>query len=112
MNYYYFGRGPLTWQGRFIRGVFKFCCLLMLLIAMQGYTLHANAQRVTLKLKGKLEQVLSELTEQTGYGFVGDSRLLRDVGEISIHVSNENLETVLQKVFAQTNMVYTLEDRI
>lgn len=103
---------PLTRQWNLTFQFIKTCGILALLFILQGHGFYAKAQRITLKEKAPLESLLKKIAQQTGFGFVGDSKLLRGAGSILIDIEEEDLEVVLAKMFAETNLEYAISDKI
>ncbi|MBE9598029.1 SusC/RagA family TonB-linked outer membrane protein [Pedobacter sp. MC2016-24] len=70
------------------------------------------AQRVTLNQKRtSLEKIFREIHNQTGYDFLYDKNLLDTKKPVSIVVSNEALEVVLQKCLANQSLAYIIDEK-
>ncbi|WP_198139862.1 SusC/RagA family TonB-linked outer membrane protein [Pedobacter sp. BAL39] len=70
------------------------------------------AQRVTLnQKKTTLEKIFREIHNQTGYDFLYNKDLLDTKKPVSITVTNEPLETVLEKCLANQSLEYAIEEK-
>ena len=106
-KYEHFG---VRWKSYAKQGIF-YCCLFLCLwlIPVKGYS---QDVRLTLKMNNvTLLQVFDELARQTGYEFVYSSTILEKVGNVSVDVSNESLENVLDLCLAETDLGYKIEDK-
>lgn len=66
-------------------------------------------QRVTLNLKKvSLSVLIQEIEKQTSYKFFYNDEQERSIAEISVSVTNETVEKVLEKVFAGTEYTYEI----
>lgn len=75
-------------------------------------TFSMSAQRITLKLQQvKLEQILSAITEQTGYTFGYSKPVLNTDRLVSIDISDAELSQTLQSVFAGTPISYEIKGK-
>ena len=75
-----------------------------------GYSV--SAQKVTLKLqKVKLERVLSDITRQTGYIFNYSRQIINPDKIVNIHVENVDVLNVLQKLFSDGKIGYTIKEK-
>ncbi len=100
----------VRWKSYTKQSIF-YCCLFLWLwlIPVKGYSQNV---RLTLKMNSvTLLQVFDELTRQTGYEFVYSSTILEKVGKVSVNVSNESLENVLDLCLAKTDLGYKVEDK-
>lgn len=67
------------------------------------------AQGVTLSENNvKIEQVFKEIKRQTGYVFFYDDQILKDANRVSIYVKNETVEKVLDEIFRDQPLDYTI----
>lgn len=81
---------------------------LLFLFVLIG-TLNVTAQKVTLKFKNtELKQVFSEINKQTGYTFSYSTPTVDTKRKVSIITSNEELNSVLKKIFTKTNITYEI----
>lgn len=70
-----------------------------------GSTLSVSAQQVTLSFSdSKLEKVLSEIKQQTGYSLIFSNQVLDTEKIVSINVTNVDLEKALEKLLAGTDV--------
>lgn len=92
-----------------ILNVFK--CLLLLVFTMAATTLTAQNVKVSIDSKGKtLEQILPEITKQTGIQFTYDTEILKTKVQVE-HIRMEaSLEKVLDRTFSGTNIIYTISN--
>ncbi|WP_316817269.1 SusC/RagA family TonB-linked outer membrane protein [Pedobacter nyackensis] len=68
------------------------------------------AQRVTISAKNApLLQLFNELRLQTGYDFLYSDEMLKMARPVTINVKQQRLETVLEQMFANQQLVYTLK---
>ncbi|WP_059026223.1 SusC/RagA family TonB-linked outer membrane protein [Gabonibacter massiliensis] len=94
----------------------KFICKLFLLTFLGVSSLCLSAegrpvepQRVTLNLKKvSLSVLIQEIEKQTSYKFFYNDEQERSIAEISVSVTNETVEKVLEKVFAGTEYTYEI----
>ena len=94
----------------------KFICKLFLLTFLGVNSLYLSAegcpvepQRVTLNLKKvSLSVLIQEIEKQTSYNFFYNDEQERSIAEISISVTNETVEKVLDKVFSGTKYTYEI----
>ena len=85
---------------------------LKLLLLLLPCTLAVSAQTVSLKFReAKLEQVLSSITQQTGYQFNYSLPIVDPSRIVSIDVANAELSNALDKLFANENVTYTIRDK-
>lgn len=67
------------------------------------------AQNVTLHGQQlALNQILKQISEQSGYNFFGDMQLLKKASPVSISVTNADLREVLEHCFANQPFTYSL----
>lgn len=91
--------------------IMKFTTLLLIVAIMQ-VSASGFAQKITLSKKNRpLIEVLNQIREQSGYGFIFNSSTLKDAKYVSIEVRNEELETVLKQIFKGQPLNYAIEDR-
>ena len=86
--------------------------ILSTLVLWAGMTLGLSAQKVTVNLqKAKLEQVLSEITSQTGYSFAYSRPTVNPDKIVSIQSRDEDIQTTLAKLFKGENLTYEIKDK-
>lgn len=79
--------------------------------------LHVSAagygQRITLSEKSaSLEQLINKIRSQSGYDFLGDTKLIRSAKAININVKDANIEEVLEIVFEGQALTYSIDHKI
>lgn len=82
--------------------------LLFVCLAITPYQVQAQEKvNVTLNVKNELvENVFSQLSNQTGFKFFYDQDVVNTTSRISIKVKNSTLQDVLDKITAQTNLYF------
>ncbi|MDX3916960.1 MAG: SusC/RagA family TonB-linked outer membrane protein [Pseudosphingobacterium sp.] len=91
--------------------VMKLTAFLLLLSLLQVRA-DSFAQKISLFVNNApLDKVLLEIQSQSGYDFVVPNDLLSKAGKISLHVSNEELKSVLEKCFTGLPFTYSIEDK-
>jgi TonB-linked SusC/RagA family outer membrane protein len=101
-------RGPLTTQ------MFLFMKFTVILLFAASLQLSARtfSQEVTLSLKNaSLEKVFAEVEKQTGYSFVYSRLQLVNTKPVDLAVSHALLDKVLQMVFKNQPLSYTIEKK-
>ncbi|MGJ1391707.1 SusC/RagA family TonB-linked outer membrane protein [Sphingobacterium spiritivorum] len=69
-------------------------------------------QRVNLNEKNSsFKDVLYKIRQQTGYDFLFDRNLAKDMGPVNISVRNASLDETMQTLFTNTPLTYTMEDK-
>lgn len=70
------------------------------------------AQKLTLNAsKLPIQIVFDEIGRQTGYDFLYDSQLLKNIGTISIKVSNADLEATLEQILKGKNLTFSIKEK-
>lgn len=93
----------------------KYLVLVLSLVALVKQQAKAReyAQTVTINLRNApLSQIIKEIEKQTGYGFIYAESQLRLTKKIDLHVVNERLETVLDIVFRDQPLTYTIQNKV
>ena len=95
-----------TRRGRpLVRCLCAFACLLLLT--------NTQAQTISLSLKdAPLESVFREIQQQTDYRFVYTDGLLEQAKKVSIHVQGAAIQPVLEQVFKDQPLGYSIEEKI
>ncbi len=95
-------------------GVMKrmfFYMLLFNFTVLQGFG-QGKEERITLKVKDvPLQQVLKEITRQTGYQFVYSSSRMVGEEKITVELANETLESALKACLRGTNLGFKIEEK-
>lgn len=83
----------------------------LLLALMLGVTTMASAQRISLSLEdARVEQVLEEITKQTGLSLAYSNQVVDLNRKVSLHVTDTELAQVLQQLTAGTKIAYEVRD--
>ncbi|WP_162850082.1 SusC/RagA family TonB-linked outer membrane protein [Sphingobacterium yanglingense] len=89
----------------------NFTCILLLIVFLQS-SLAINAQKISLSHKNVgIETVLKNIRTNTGYDFVYPKSLFKNTPLISIEAKNEELSSVLQKLFSNQSVQYSVENK-
>ena len=102
---------PLMLKGTLL--VF-FSMLIMLPLRSDALSTTAvvQAKKVTLNFSNvPLKQVLSALQKESSYRFLYNTRLIDEKQLVSISASNEDVTSVLDKLFGSTNISYRIVDK-
>lgn len=80
-------------------------------------TLNVNAttfgQNVSISQRNtNLERLMKEIRKQTGLYFIYSNELLEKAKPITLHVNNQNVNEVLQEVFRDQPLSYTIQDKL
>ncbi|SKC06986.1 TonB-linked outer membrane protein, SusC/RagA family [Sphingobacterium nematocida] len=71
------------------------------------------AQKITLNEKNaSLESVINKIRKQSGYDFIGDAQLIKQVTGLSVVVKDAPLKDVLNQIFKNTNITYRIDTDI
>ncbi|SHF97563.1 TonB-linked outer membrane protein, SusC/RagA family [Mariniphaga anaerophila] len=75
---------------------------------------YAQKKKLTLKIENaKVEEVLSDIERQSEFYFFVYSEKVVDVDrKVSVDLKEKNIETVLNTLFAETEVIYSIEDRL
>lgn len=85
---------------------------LILITVILHVSAKSLAQKVTLAEKNApLTSVFEKIHQQTGYDFLFTGSDLKNAKQISIHVNNIELKDVLQQLFADQPLTYSIEDQ-
>lgn len=69
--------------------------------------------QVTLSEKSiSLEKVFKEISKQTGYEFVYNTRMLQNAPKVAVSLRNATLDEALKLSLQQTNLTYTIQEKI
>lgn len=83
----------------------------LLIATMMQVSASGFAQRISLsKTNRPLKEIIKDLRSQSGYDFVATDVLLTQANPVTIAVKNTNLKTVLDEIFSNQPITYTLED--
>jgi TonB-linked SusC/RagA family outer membrane protein len=82
-----------------------------LLITIMQVSASTFAQNINLsESNAPLEKIFKEIGIQTGYSFVFTDGELKDTKLVSIHVSSATIKDVLDQIFANQPLTYTIKD--
>lgn len=86
---------------------------LVLLLLMGALSLPLAAQvKVTVIATGEpVEKVLGQVKESSGYEIFYNDGHLKDLKPVTVNAKDEDLKVVLDKIFAGTDVTYTIRDR-
>lgn len=87
------------------------------IILLFGIILHVGANSLysqtvikTLNLKNAtIEEVLNSIEENSNYHFLYNSKLINVDRKVSINTKSQSIETILESIFKQTDVVYKIE---
>jgi len=86
--------------------------IILLVAALLQVHAATIAQTVTLNKKNiPLSQVFKEIKKQTGYDFLYSPDMVEQAKPVSLQVTNQPLETVLQQCFAGQDLTYTIDQK-
>ena len=84
---------------------------ILILVAFMQVNAKGFSQNVTLNEKNSnLDKVFTEIRKQTGYDFLYNTRLLRNTVPVTVKASNSSLEEVLDQVFKNQPLTYTITE--
>ncbi|MCF0054591.1 TonB-dependent receptor [Dyadobacter sp. CY356] len=85
---------------------------LLFLIAFMQVSAGVYSQTVRLNENNSgLEKVFNEIRKQTGYNFLYNNRLLKNTLPVNIRVNGEELKSVLDRVFENQPLSYSIIDK-
>ncbi|WP_170123331.1 TonB-dependent receptor [Pedobacter nutrimenti] len=89
----------------------------LIIMLMTVGILHVSAagygQRITLSEKNvSLEKLINKIRTQSGYDFLGDSKLILKAKPVNINVKDASIEEVLDICFEGQNLSYKLDNKI
>jgi len=84
-------------------------CIFLQVHAMSSYS---QTTKLTLDLKNvSVENVLDKIEENTEFYFLYNSKLINVDRIVNVKAKSKSIETVLAEVFADTDVIYKIEDR-
>lgn len=88
----------------------KLLLVIVTVCIMLAVPLGANAQRYSVAYKdATIEQVISDLRKKTGYEFVYQKQVVRDVGNVTESYKNMTLEQILNRIICENlNLDYDI----
>ncbi|WP_316834934.1 SusC/RagA family TonB-linked outer membrane protein [Pedobacter nutrimenti] len=85
---------------------------IILIMTIMQVSASTFAQRITLSEKNAtLSQIFDRISDQCGYDFVFNSDLMKGTKLVTINVKNTDLEKVLEQVFKDQPVYFSIEDR-
>ncbi|MDR6785272.1 TonB-linked SusC/RagA family outer membrane protein [Pedobacter africanus] len=85
---------------------------IILIITVMQVSATTFAQRITLSEKNAdLVKVFDQISDQSGYDFVFTSNLLKGTRPVTINVNNTELKTVLEQIFANQPISFSIENK-
>ena len=106
----------LTWNRKSILTI-KLIALVLLFpifrtFALNDYKVYGEDIQFTFKMENvPMKKVLRSIEEQTEFSFVYNSKLVDVDQKVNIDVSGQNIDEVLNQLFADTNINYEIIDR-
>ncbi|SDM34875.1 TonB-linked outer membrane protein, SusC/RagA family [Daejeonella rubra] len=84
---------------------------IFILVAIMQVSANGYSQNVTLnETNSNLDKVFTEIRKQTGYDFLYNTRLLRNTVPVTVKAKNSSLEEVLEQVFKNQPLTYTITE--
>src|SRR6476469_7090458 len=84
----------------------KLSAILVLLLSLQ-ISAKVHSQSITLKMSNAtLSDALSQIESKTAYRVIFSNDILPENKLVTINVTNENIETVLNEILEETNLTY------
>src|ERR1700754_3038379 len=85
----------------------------LLLASFMTVSASTLAQKITLDTKdAKLETVLNQIKQQSGYYFVIDNDLLDNAKTVTLHLKNADIDEALKQIAQNQNFSYTFEGKV
>lgn len=92
-------RKPIFYSLKFLM-IMKIIVFLLTVVCLQS-AVAARGQQVSIQVKNApVKQVLYSLSIQSGYDFIYDARLLKDIKPVTLNLKNVTLREALNKCFA------------
>ncbi|EHQ24899.1 SusC/RagA family TonB-linked outer membrane protein [Mucilaginibacter paludis] len=84
---------------------------IIILITIMQVSANSFAQRITLsEKKASLKAIFLKIQQQSNYDFVYTAQLLKDARSVSINVKGAELQTVLEQLFKDQPLTYTIDE--
>ena len=84
---------------------------LLLLVAIVHVSASSYAQRINLsETNAPLKKLFKEIRKQTGYNFIYTEGMMKDTKPVNIHVNNASIGDILDKVFHDQPLSYTISN--
>lgn len=94
--------------------IMRFCLLFLVLSVTQAFGATIYSQSVTLSLQMNdvsVEDVLNRIEEQTYFRFLYNKKIVDVDRKVNVYVQKEHVSDVLNTIFKNTDVVYTISDR-
>src|SRR5690554_4145920 len=94
--------------------IMRITLFLMLAVILQTFANEAYSQKTKLSLdytNTRLEVVLDEIEELSEFFFLANEKLVNLDRSVNISVENKKIDEILDMLFADTDVVYTITDR-
>ncbi len=86
--------------------------LLISVISVVANKTYSQTKVLNLNMKNStLKEVLRNIEDQSEFYFMYSERLVDVKREVSVNIKNQKIDDVLDQLFAQTDVVYTVKDR-
>lgn len=96
----------------YYRLLMRLTLLLTLFFTLEA-TAYSHAQKINMDVKNaSIKSVLQELRKKSGYAFIYSDRDLDKAGPVSVKFVDRELLEVLQLVFADQPLTYTIKDKL
>src|SRR5690606_19084237 len=84
---------------------------LLLTVAFTQLAVASRAQEVSLKVRNApISQILYQLSQQSGYDFVYDAKLLENIPAVTMNVNQVTVQSVLEQCFAGQSLTFVFDD--
>jgi TonB-linked SusC/RagA family outer membrane protein len=84
---------------------------LLLLVAIMHVSASSYAQRINLsESNAPLKKLFKEIRKQSGYNFIYTEGMMKDTKPVNIHVNNASIGDILDKVFHDQPLSYTISN--
>ncbi|MDR1223455.1 MAG: SusC/RagA family TonB-linked outer membrane protein [Tannerella sp.] len=86
--------------------------LFVFIFQVGAENLYSQSARVSLDMRNAtVEEVLNTIEEESEFYFLYNSKLVNVDRKVSVKVKSQPVETVLDRLFASTDVIYKVEDR-
>lgn len=95
--------------------VFRIMKLIIAVLIICSCQVNAKvfSQSITLSLKNvSLEEAIKQIREQSGYDFIGDSKLISQASPITLNLKNADIENALNATFRGQHLTYIIRGEI
>lgn len=85
---------------------------MLLFVCFLQLSANSYGQKVALSIKnGSLEEVFSQLRQQTGYNFLYDTDVIAGSKKVTLTINQISLPEMLQKILDDQSLTYTINDK-